>query len=438
MSEENVNRNYLKVFEDKSEYHSSGRVEVFKEGPISDESKKRYANIKKAFKDGFLPLVIEELLKGRASIKHEDISRVAMEAVDNLICSLTSEVGRALIGLSVMQLSIKTISPEQNIRLHKGGAASSNFSWEEGISMRVLDKNFVTPVLRQFDLLKLNADGFMMTRSLAENYPYTNLYKAKIRGAKDSWLALTDDIEKGCSCSHNTLLYLLSKLINDAEGFKKLVEELFADFNEKKELFKNKNQVVSLIQKHIDESNYAARLLEVGMHSLVYSACELNAFGPGEVVPLSQMRSANKKHGNIGDVEVKEDGDIITAWDAKYGKGYLREEIEEIAEKARHHNSLQNIGFVITVPLERESEIYQRIDEISDAEQINITITSFVDWVESIFEMVSKIDVPHEILSLLWMENYIGHLGQRNKHIAPIDEPSTIWVKDLLSLLRSL
>ncbi|OQX14013.1 MAG: hypothetical protein BWK73_10625 [Thiothrix lacustris] len=35
--------------------------------------------------------------------------------------SVTSEVGRALVDLTVLQLTIKAISPEQNIRLHKGG-----------------------------------------------------------------------------------------------------------------------------------------------------------------------------------------------------------------------------------------------------------------------------------------------------------------------------
>jgi len=45
--------------------------------------------------------------------------------------------------------------------LHKGSVNSNSFSWVDGISMRVLDKNFVTPVLRKYNLLKLNADGFM-------------------------------------------------------------------------------------------------------------------------------------------------------------------------------------------------------------------------------------------------------------------------------------
>jgi hypothetical protein len=37
----------------------------------------------------------------------------------------------------------------------------------------------------------------MMTRTLAENYPYSKLYKAGIRGARKEWLEITDDVENG-------------------------------------------------------------------------------------------------------------------------------------------------------------------------------------------------------------------------------------------------
>ena len=63
--------------------------------------------------------------------------------------------------------------------------------------MRSLDKTFITPVLRSYDILRTNADGVMMTRSLAENYPYSKLYKAAIRGNRDEWLEIIDLLEMG-------------------------------------------------------------------------------------------------------------------------------------------------------------------------------------------------------------------------------------------------
>ena len=63
--------------------------------------------------------------------------------------------------------------------------------------MRVLDKNYITPIFAfHHSLLKLNADGFMMTRSLAENYPYSKLYKSKLSEAQDEeWLEIVDLVE---------------------------------------------------------------------------------------------------------------------------------------------------------------------------------------------------------------------------------------------------
>lgn len=71
-----------------------------------------------------------------------------------------------------------------------------------------LDKQYVTPVLRKYDLLRLNADGFMMTRSLAENYPYSPLYKANIRGARQEWLNLVEEVETNKISPEAALHYL--------------------------------------------------------------------------------------------------------------------------------------------------------------------------------------------------------------------------------------
>ena len=56
------------------------------------------------------------------------------------------------------------------------------------------------------------------------------------------------------------------------------------------------------------------------MHGFYQAMNEMHFLGDAEVVPISQMRSANKKHGNVGDVELTENGIIIKSWDAKYGK----------------------------------------------------------------------------------------------------------------------
>ena len=430
---------HLRVFEDKSEYHASGdHVETFREGVLSNDAKKRIKAIRKAFEDGFLESLIACLLEGKAKVNTSKVSQQATQGVRGLVDSVTSEVGRALIGLSVMQLCIKSIAPDQNIRLHKGNSNQTSFSWVEGISMRTLDKEHVTPTLRKYNLLKLNADGFMMTRSLAENYPYTFLYKANLRGAREQWLALVEELETGKSSPIETLKHLLSQLITVAADFDTAAEGCLLLVNQVIGNFPTRGSVVSLLKQHADDSDYVARLFEINMHSLMQAAVETGAYGYVTVKPLSQMRSANKKHGNIADIELLEDNQIIEAWDAKYGKGYLREEIEEATEKIQGHDFVKIIGFVTNTEIERTNEISDRIEEIKQLYSVHLEIITFENWVDRIYKVVIDSDTAtEEELSQKWLCVYCEYLCQKRRAHAPIDEPCMGWVTSLSKILRN-
>ncbi len=428
---------HLRVFADKSEFHSEdGKVEVYLEGPITVEAKKRQAKITSAFSQGFLANTIQELVTGKETIDLSNVSDDTINAIDDLVDSVTSEIGRALIGLSVMQLAIKAIEPAQSIRLHKGGLGGRDFSWREGISMRTLDKKYVTPVLRQYDLLRLNADGFMMTRTLAENYPYTTLYKAKIRGAKDNWLVLVDDVETNTSCPVQSLRYLLSKLLNAAEDFSREANDLIELLDGLNGVEFSLEDVIAIIKTHINKSDYAARLLEIGMHSFAQTACESGALGSLSVKPLSQMRSANKKHGNIGDIEFIEHLQIVESWDAKFGKSYLREEIEEACEKISSHELINRIGFVTDSKALESEEIKNRIEELEALHDIKIEILTFDDWASRKFEDIAKV-VGAQPFPFDWLYNYASYFCQKRRDVAPIDEPCKEWVRSLKEILGS-
>ena len=316
---------HLRVFEDRSEYvMDNGRIEIYREGVVSNEAKKRTKLIKDQFEAGFLDKLITDLKQGKITVTMDRVSHTTQENLRQLVDLVTSEVGRALVGLTIMQLSIKAISPQQCIRLHKASSTRGSFSWIEGVSMRTLDKNYVTPVLRRHDLVRLNADGFMMTRSLAENYPYSSLYKAQLRGARDQWLAIVEELETRATDPQESLKYLLSLLLNAANTFYQTAQETISLLELKIKKFKTQGDVIKLLKHHADSSDYAARLLEISMHALLQPAVDYGTLGDVTLKPLSQMRSANKKHGNIGDIELMEGHDIIESWDAKYGKSYLR------------------------------------------------------------------------------------------------------------------
>ncbi len=430
---------HLRVFENRSEYVSdNGEVAVFPEGVISKDAKNRIKIIKDEFRNGYLEKLIIDLKHSKITIELDKVSRTAQENLRQLVELVTSEVGRVLIGLSVMQLSIKAISPQQCIRLHKASSNRGSFSWVEGVSMRTLDKNYVTPTLRRYDLVRLNADGFMMTRSLAENYPYSSLYKAQLRGARDQWLAIVEELETGKTNPQESLKYLISLLLNAANNFHQTSSELIKLLDGKIEKFNTRKDVIKIMKLHAESSDYAARLLEISMHSLLQPAVDCGALGDVSLEPLSQMRSDNKKHGNIGDIELLEGSDIIESWDAKYGKSYLREEIEEAAEKIPNHHNVQIVGFVTNMKIQRTVEMDKRIIDLSSLHSVTFQIIEYEDWVGLMFKRcIDSFLIDEKRLSQEWRKAYALTLSQRKRSIAPIDEPCIEWIQLLIKQMEN-
>jgi len=427
----------LIILKDKSILEKSdGSSETFEEGKNSKQAKARIKQVKDALSEGFLKELIQNIQKSPAvdtSIEPEQAAKIKA-----LVDSVTSEVGRALIGITTMQLCIKAICPEQSIRLHKGGAGGgSNFSWKEGISMRTLDKSHITPVLREYDLLRLNADGFMMTRSLAENYPYSKLYKAALRGGKSEWLEIVEDLESGELEPLAGLKHLIVLLINRSNNFIQLSNDCISKTDIYLETNPSPEAIFSLINDFIDNSEYSARAFEIAIHA-AYQAVDEKGYVEGFLKPISQMRSANKKHGNIGDIEILEtmEGMLINeAWDAKYGKPNLREELEELSEKLQHHPECRVAGFITNSSPTQSDEIQRRIDELEEMYDCSIKIWSFADWFEK--EIKEFLEDDYNDFGPLWLRALVESLCQHRRDKAPIDEPCEHWIKSLLVVFEN-
>ena len=106
------------------------------------------------------------------------------------------------------------------------------------------------------------------------------------------------------------------------------------------------------------------------------------------------MRSANKKHGNIGDIEIsasKNGLSIIEAWDAKFGKTYLRDELEELSDKLESHSETELVGFITDETPNLGKEIEKRVKELEDVFNLSINILSFDDWVSFQLEKYASV-----------------------------------------------
>lgn len=407
----------------------------FDEGKPSQAAKQRLKQIKESLQQGFLAEQVAYCKSVESALSPLETSHT--DLLNSLVSSITSEVGRALVGLTVLQLCIKSIAPEQSIRLHKASPSEGNFSWSEGIPMRTLDTQFITPALREHELLKLNADGFMMTRSLAENYPYSQLYKAAIRGAKLSWLTLVDHIEGGLLSPLPALHYLLRMLLHRSERFHQAANAAMETLRVAASPNQTPTDVARILLRFIDKAPYSARLLEVAMHSL-FQVLEDRLMFDGRLKPLSQMRSANKKHGNIGDVEIllcSSGEGILEAWDAKYGLLDLRDELEELHDKLRHHPETEVAGFVTAVDPRVKEDTQKRREELEEIHQTRIEILSFDSWVAKQLERFEEF--PSDDLGRQWLLTFGECLCQKRRERAPIDEPCDAWVDALQAFFQA-
>lgn len=377
---------HIRIFLNRSIlFREDGTQEEFPEGSSSKQARERLKKIKAEFQKGFLQSEID--FCKNSTMEFSDLNEPQIQQLKNLVNSVTSEVGRAVVGLTVLQLSIKTVCLEQSIRLHKT-------SWLEGTPMRSLDTEYNTPILRRNNLLLVNSYGVFMTRTLAENYPYTKFYKASIKGDKDSWIRIIEDIELNQINPRSALRFMLSALIKQSDEFKLLAAETVSIC---KLLVPSlaPEQIKYLINEFIETSPYSARLLEIAMHSLM-QVIEEEDYLEGRLKNLSQMRSANKKHGNIGDIElITETSEIhiLEAWDAKYGKPYLRDELEELRDKLLQHPETKRVGFVCNKNPDKRQDIIDRKTVIEEEFSVNIYLMSFSEWIEFQLKLVLRVDV---------------------------------------------
>lgn len=433
---------HMRVYEDRVEfYDKDGLVDVIDEGSPSPEARLRYEQIQNMLEDGYLRDQIEIVRETGLdaldqSVVETDAFDRGQDLIDEMVDSITSEKGRAIVGLTGTQLSIKSIAPEQSIRLHKGSKNSNHFSWREGLSMRTIDSNYIASTLREEELLRINPDGVMMTRSLAENYPYSRWYKANLRGPQDEWGELIELLESfdDRNLTEALLRYYLLSLHNRGMEAAEIHERALNAAENVVAQTPTADEVQDLIWRHVQTSQHSARIYEVMLHSLYQVLDEKNALD-GRLKHLPQMRTANKKHGNVGDLEIVDVDDefhIHEAWDAKYERGDLEQDIRGLRGKLRDHPETEVAGFVTTTAVILDNNADAARESVESAFDVEIPVVAYGDFCAEAFDRAERQGAtPAD-----WLTAYTETLTHRRREIAPIDEPTQKWVESLTELLK--
>lgn len=425
---------HMRVYQDRFEIiHPDGDKSVYYEGKQSDAAKTRYDNIKQELEAGYLEEKYTQVRNGVHDI--DRLTEDARQLIDRLVDGVTANEGRTLLGLTFLQLVIKSIEPTQSIRLPKGSKHPHHFSWKEGISMRSIDNNFTTPFLHDKGFLRLNSDGVFMTRSLAENYPYSPFYKANNKGDEEAWAELVELIEANEELAEPLLEYLLLVLINRGEDAEDRNQELLEQVEQYTATDPSIEDVYRLIRNHLRTSQHTSRLLEVALHSLFQVKDEEDRLDYA-LKPLTQLRSADKKHGNVGDVELvssNEEFHIYKAYDAKYGEVDITGSLRDLEDKLVDHPETEEVVFISDTAIPVDAHHREQITSLEQRFDVDITVTKFKDECMLLLHELED----NGIQAGEWLDAYAETLCHQRRDYAPIDEPTDDWVEALTDQLSA-
>ena len=111
---------HLQVYVDRSVLVvSDGSTETFREGMPNQAARDRLRHIEDTFRGGYLSSLIDGLLKQETEL--DPLEPEQLTLLETLVGSVTSEVGRGVIGLAVLLLAIKDISPDKALDCTKAG-----------------------------------------------------------------------------------------------------------------------------------------------------------------------------------------------------------------------------------------------------------------------------------------------------------------------------
>lgn len=418
-----------------------GEVHRFEVGKPSEETQRRYQNVISALDSGKFRSLLDEATNLSERDEEPDIAEEHAALLSDVAKGIHNK-GRGIAGVCCAQLFTKSVESDLSTRLHKGGEPSGDFSWREGWSLRqVDDKDDVgTGVeLNRRGILYSNTDGgAVMTRTLAESEPFTQLYEPAVAGPRQAWLDVVDSLEREELDPENGLVYLLKRLIDEkrlTEEFTEQVLELVSQFVKTEP---SAEEVRDLIATHVGQADQGAPLLEIAVHSFLQVIEDVGSL-TGELVQLQTLTSPDRRGGestrevrDLGDVQTTVDGGIRAAWDAKLDITITHEELASLEEKLNSEMMPGSIGYVTLDEPGLGEEVDSQPDGLEVA-GIDVELYSLENFTEKYPQTTDNETLPIEPAN--WLIAYVETLARQRPERAVVRESPLAWLESLQELL---
>ena len=317
-----------------------------------------------------------------ALITPKNIPKEVILWIDTL--AQNSENFLGVLNVTITSLTEKCVNPNQDVRFHQA-------KMKNGYSGRSLDTKTIAPWLKSKKLKSMVESGWL-TRSLEQDLPYNLDYKGAIRNkdVKSAFLNILDCIEKKKVSPKDCLIYLIELLIIQREQNKVEINPL-----SKKSKY-TIGEIIDLLSQHFKESNQVgtARLPVLAIYS-VYQVMisEIGRYGGMTLKPLGSHTSADLRSGDIGDIQINDDGEPFEGVEVKYGKVIDAVLVQDAFEKIKSHKV--NRYYLLSTETSSDTEmekIKKLVNQISVSHGCQIIVNGLIPTIKYYLRLITDTD----------------------------------------------
>jgi len=242
--------------------------------------------------------------------------------VDNI------ENQKSVVAVTITSLLKKIVSPKQDVRLHRE-------EFEGGYSGRSLDKNVVTPWLKEnFPRFAPKESGWL-TRSLEQPHPFTKDFPGKIKNknVKNAFLSILHDIEENSVDPRSYLRCLLYLLLKKYKREQSFMSQMLVKKTQSIPL--TIDIVLNMLREHFS-MKMSSRLPVIAIYTIYQIFMENIKLYEGKKLEPLKTHTTSDRYAGFGDIEIyNSDGTPFEMVEIKHNIPIDKVMIEDVLKKVK-------------------------------------------------------------------------------------------------------